>query len=245
MTFKDIQTALKAIGIKKTIQEIYDFFAQQNLSLETADLKYVVELFQKNLRPIKTEKFLYDNKTQVSLEKFQEALRQVGIEKTIKELHHFLHKTVIYYSRATNSDIPLLIRLMQNKQFMSELKKRQPDIDLVQNLINNLKQKIKEESNAKKEDSIYKYIYVIADEENGVCKIGISNNPSKRLSVIQTHYPFELKILFSILVENPQKVEKYLHKALDDFRLNGEWFYIDAYYLVDWSSLESFKLEQK
>lgn len=47
MTFKDVQTALKALKIKKTIQEISDFFAQHNLGLDTISLDLVVELFVK------------------------------------------------------------------------------------------------------------------------------------------------------------------------------------------------------
>lgn len=46
ITFKDVQGALKQIGIKKTIQEISDFFAQQNLDPQTVVLEDVVAKFQ-------------------------------------------------------------------------------------------------------------------------------------------------------------------------------------------------------
>lgn len=46
MTFKEIQVALKSKGIKKTIQEIGDFFAQHNLDVESTVLEDVVKLFE-------------------------------------------------------------------------------------------------------------------------------------------------------------------------------------------------------
>ena len=88
-----------------------------------------------------------------------------------------------------------------------------------------------------------RYLYVFADELNQICKIGISKDPKKRLQILQTGYPHQLKTLFTVFLKNPDAMESIVHKALNDFRLKGEWFYLDAYYLVDWSSLESFKFE--
>lgn len=81
------------------------------------------------------------------------------------------------------------------------------------------------------------YLYVVADEINQVCKIGISESPKKRLQTLQTGYPTPLKMIFSVDLKNARTVELMIHKALDDFRLRGEWFYLDAYYLIDWENL--------
>lgn len=46
MTFKEIQTALKARSIKKTIQEIAEFMTQNSLDLDANSLDHVVFCFQ-------------------------------------------------------------------------------------------------------------------------------------------------------------------------------------------------------
>lgn len=93
MTFKDIQTALKQLqpSIKKTIQEISDFFAQHNLSLETAVLEDVVELFkaeqQKSaLARAEAPKGL-STRTKKGLKKFEVAPEQTPESKTHNRFH--------------------------------------------------------------------------------------------------------------------------------------------------------------
>ena len=70
------------------------------------------------------------------------------------------------------------------------------------------------------------YVYFINDG-HGHMKIGISNNPEKRLRSIQTGNPYKLSI---------DRVEKYstyedafrreteLHNKFKDYNLHGEWF---------------------
>jgi hypothetical protein len=71
-----------------------------------------------------------------------------------------------------------------------------------------------------------KKVYVMQCSETSVIKIGISCDPSTRLATIQTGYPFKLNIVRVINSRKmtAAKLESSLHKALDDFRLNGEWF---------------------
>jgi hypothetical protein len=70
----------------------------------------------------------------------------------------------------------------------------------------------------------HQFVYILKCSQTGVIKIGISHNPAKRLSAIQTGYPFLLKLDRVILTDDPRLTERQLHKALDDFRLKGEWF---------------------
>lgn len=80
-------------------------------------------------------------------------------------------------------------------------------------------------------------LYVFIDEPREVCKIGISKNINGRLSEIQTGYPFPLSIYFTKPLSQPRKTESILHKALDDFRLKGEWFYTDCLIMIDFQKI--------
>lgn len=70
------------------------------------------------------------------------------------------------------------------------------------------------------------YIYIIANLEFKVCKIGFSNNVHSRLIQIQTGCPFPLKIYK--IFKGTMKQEKRLHQKYKDFRLSGEWFRFDG-----------------
>lgn len=76
-----------------------------------------------------------------------------------------------------------------------------------------------------------KFIYLIHAEGTNLYKIGISNNPEKRLKSLQTANPYSLKLIFSIKVKNAFDVEKILHRTFSYCKLNenseeiiGEWF---------------------
>jgi hypothetical protein len=75
-----------------------------------------------------------------------------------------------------------------------------------------------------------KFIYAIASDVNGPCKIGISGNVEKRLKQLQTGHSSPLKIFHSVLIERDDVhiLEKTIHKTLVHLKLKGEWFNIDA-----------------
>lgn len=92
-------------------------------------------------------------------------------------------------------------------------------------------------SKGKKRKTDNKSVYVIWDEPRNVCKIGIAANVEHRLKGIQTGYPFLLSVYFCKPVKNALVKERWLHKALDDYRLYGEWFDAGCLPFVDWSTL--------
>lgn len=65
------------------------------------------------------------------------------------------------------------------------------------------------------------YIYFILSDD-GYVKIGLSNDPEKRLKSLQTATAHELKIIHQI--PGNQKVEHYLHTLFKKDRFRGEWF---------------------
>lgn len=71
-----------------------------------------------------------------------------------------------------------------------------------------------------------KSVYIIQCPQTKLIKIGISADPLGRLSGLQTGYPFKLNLLRVIESKKytAKRLEKILHIALIDFRLEGEWF---------------------
>jgi predicted GIY-YIG superfamily endonuclease len=71
-----------------------------------------------------------------------------------------------------------------------------------------------------------KYIYVIscASSDEAPCKIGISDNPEKRVKQLQTGHPKKLKIKYTKELDNARLYEKRLHKDMSYLRSHGEWF---------------------
>ena len=67
------------------------------------------------------------------------------------------------------------------------------------------------------------YLYIIQSKE--YLKIGIANNPRKRLRTLQTGNPHKLKILNKYYcIRNANEIEKKVHYLLKPYHVRGEWF---------------------
>jgi hypothetical protein len=66
------------------------------------------------------------------------------------------------------------------------------------------------------------FIYFIADRDSSRVKIGISNDPEKRLASLQTANGGKLEILF--VVQGDAKLEQSYQNQFKHLRLSGEWF---------------------
>jgi hypothetical protein len=66
------------------------------------------------------------------------------------------------------------------------------------------------------------FIYFIQGKCGGAIKIGFSIKPEERLKALQTGYPDTLLILS--MVPGSEATERAIHKELEAFRMNGEWF---------------------
>lgn len=77
------------------------------------------------------------------------------------------------------------------------------------------------------------YVYLISDPKSNAVKIGRSDNPMKRVGELQTGNPNPLSLLSCFAAE--PSVEQTIHKHLEKYSLNGEWFadcdeVMDIYY---------------
>jgi hypothetical protein len=84
------------------------------------------------------------------------------------------------------------------------------------------------------------YVYVIARQEHdravSPIKIGISDNPDKRLSTIRVSCPFPVEYLHSFgPMTRPEALrhENGLHDAYKDNRMQGEWFDVEPDEIMD------------
>ncbi len=73
-----------------------------------------------------------------------------------------------------------------------------------------------------------RYIYVIVDG-SGASKIGIAENPRKRLMDLQVGSSVKLYLAYSLSVpyQLAKVLEGKLHRRLKHLHLSGEWFFID------------------
>ena len=69
-----------------------------------------------------------------------------------------------------------------------------------------------------------KFIYLIKSDIDGYYKIGISNNPQKRLKQLSTGNSSQLTLIESYRTSIPFQIENALHRKYSQLKMNGEWF---------------------
>lgn len=67
-------------------------------------------------------------------------------------------------------------------------------------------------------------IYLIKNTEESYYKIGVTVNPQKRLSQLQTGCPSKLVIIDTYASDMAYKVEKVFHNRYSHLKKEGEWF---------------------
>lgn len=68
------------------------------------------------------------------------------------------------------------------------------------------------------------YVYLIHDLYNNTYKIGVTNNLVKRMNNLQTGNVCKLKLIESFKTDYPYRLETMLHRSLEQYRENNEWF---------------------
>lgn len=72
--------------------------------------------------------------------------------------------------------------------------------------------------------SALRYVYFIEAVGLNRVKIGIANDPRKRLATLQVGSPVELRLLSVLKVDLAPEWERDFHKRFAQHRLHGEWF---------------------
>lgn len=78
-------------------------------------------------------------------------------------------------------------------------------------------------------------IYVIRCTVTGLCKIGYSTSPERRLATLQTGSPTRLEL--QLQLPGPQELERELHQRFAVVRSHGEWFALEPDHIEHLRSL--------
>lgn len=70
------------------------------------------------------------------------------------------------------------------------------------------------------------HVYIIGESSGTVVKIGVSNDPERRLIQLQSSSPTRLKI--RLVVPGGYPLETALHRYFRIYRVGGEWFDLRA-----------------
>ena len=70
-------------------------------------------------------------------------------------------------------------------------------------------------------------VYIIGNRDRGLCKIGFSMSPMKRMETLQTGCPFELSML-ARFENRGRSFERLLHERAQPYHERGEWFRIEG-----------------
>jgi len=68
-------------------------------------------------------------------------------------------------------------------------------------------------------------IYVITTDK-GICKVGISNNPTLRLEQLQTGSTYPLRLVYQAVHPDASRIEALVHHDLASKHTYGEWFQV-------------------
>lgn len=79
-------------------------------------------------------------------------------------------------------------------------------------------------------------VYAV-ERPDGMVKIGVSNNPRRRMRTIETQGGFKAKAkFFADSTDNGYEIEKLVHEHFKPYRKVGEWFSVDfriAIHVID------------
>lgn len=71
------------------------------------------------------------------------------------------------------------------------------------------------------------YVYLMHCHQTGLYKIGISDDPERRRRQIQNMSGLPVRVIQFWMVWDARGTEAVLHRHLDAYRLEGEWFALD------------------
>lgn len=84
------------------------------------------------------------------------------------------------------------------------------------------------------------FAYIISCRTVDFIKIGITTDPQRRLTELQTNSPYTLQIALLIECNNlttAQQLEKLLHELMHASRSNGEWFHASVLTAIEYAEM--------
>jgi hypothetical protein len=72
--------------------------------------------------------------------------------------------------------------------------------------------------------AMYRQMLYLAESSLGFHKIGISQQPEVRIQQLNIPGVLDLKLLHTVPTMFARKTERFVHDALQDYRVSSEWF---------------------
>jgi hypothetical protein len=72
------------------------------------------------------------------------------------------------------------------------------------------------------------YVYFIATGDSRLVKVGVSDDPKRRLLALTTGSPRERDLRLVAVVPGDERFEKAIHRRFDAQRTVGEWFHLEG-----------------
>lgn len=79
---------------------------------------------------------------------------------------------------------------------------------------------------ARKQPSLNPKTVYLIKSDNGLTKIGVANNLTRRFYDLTFSSPCKLTLEHSVLIDKPFLRERQLHDLFADSRSHGEWFFL-------------------
>lgn len=90
------------------------------------------------------------------------------------------------------------------------------------------------------------FVYVIENSDNGAIKIGVANDPEKRLAQLQTGSVSELCLVYqSYICSNAFNIESQVHQHFKDKHIRGEWYAVSKDDVIAYLEQQNFVLKSE
>ena len=90
------------------------------------------------------------------------------------------------------------------------------------------------------------FVYIIENVDNGAIKIGVGNDPNKRLKQLQTGSVSELELVYqSNVCSNAFDIEAECHHHFEEYHIRGEWYDVSKNEVINYLEQQNFVLKSE
>lgn len=78
----------------------------------------------------------------------------------------------------------------------------------------------------------HSYLYIIKIVDSNLYKIGVSNNPKRRIRDISGHLPYDIEVKYCAKHPHTYNLEEMIHDNFREQELRHEWFELSSIDLI-------------
>ena len=96
------------------------------------------------------------------------------------------------------------------------------------------------------DNRLRQFVYIIENVDNGAIKIGVGNDPAKRLKQLQTGSVSELSLVYqSNVCSNAFDIEAECHHHFEKYHIRGEWYDVSKNEVINYLEQQNFVLKSE